>query len=214
MTGAGYGLIETMRARDGRLPLLEAHLARLRRSLGALGLAAPPQDLAALARAAAGAGHRVVRLEVRAGVPAVTTRAVPPGAPPAVIVAVEPHAPYLHKSSERGVFDRALAEARRAGADDALLVTPAGYVAGGSPLHALTRPGHLAGRGPGARNRVGAGRGSAGAGGRASGAKLFLGECRAGHRADQRVSRPGRAARRPHGRAFPAVLARLGLCFS
>src|SRR5712691_8631854 len=132
MTGAGYGLIETMRARDGRLPLLEAHLARLRRSLGALGLAAPPQNLAALARAAAGAGHRVVRLEVRAGVPAVTTRAVPPGAPPAVIVAVEPHAPYLHKSSEREVFDRALAEARRAGADDALLVTPAGYVAEGT----------------------------------------------------------------------------------
>jgi para-aminobenzoate synthetase/4-amino-4-deoxychorismate lyase len=132
MTGAGYGLIETMRAREGRLPLLEAHLARLRRSLDALRLGTPSRDLAALARAEAGTGNRVVRLEVRAGVATVTTRDVPSVTPPAVIVAVEPHAPYVHKTTERGVFDRALAEAARAGADDALLVTREGYVAEGT----------------------------------------------------------------------------------
>lgn len=136
MTGAGYGLIETMRARGGagRLPLLERHLVRLRRSLSALSLPAPDADLAALVRAAAraGPGDRVVRLEVRDGLSTVTTRDVPPVTPPAVIVAVEPHAPYPHKTTERGVFDRALAEAHRAGADDALLVTPAGYLAEGT----------------------------------------------------------------------------------
>jgi len=132
MTGAGYGLIETMRARDGRLPLLEAHLARLRSSLATLGLPAPAADLGALLRAAAGTGNRAVRLEVRDDRPAVTTRDVPPVTPPAVIVATEPHAPYPHKSTERGAFDRALAEAHRARADDALLVTAAGYIAEGT----------------------------------------------------------------------------------
>jgi branched-subunit amino acid aminotransferase/4-amino-4-deoxychorismate lyase len=132
MTGAGCGLIETMRARDGRIPLLEAHLARLQASLAALGLPAPAADLRALARAAAATGNRVVRLEVRDGRPSVTTHDVPSGTPPAVIVAVEPHASYVHKTTDRAVFDRALAEARRAGADDALLVTRAGYVAEGT----------------------------------------------------------------------------------
>lgn len=133
MTRAGDGLIETMRVRGGRLPLLERHLARMGRSLAALGQPSPLGDLAELARAARGSGaDRVVRLEVRDGLPAVTTRAVSPVMPPAVIVATEPHAPYPHKSTERGVFDRALAEARTGGADDALLVTAAGYVAEGT----------------------------------------------------------------------------------
>ena len=138
MTRAGEGLIETMRARHGRVPLLERHLARLRASLAALRRSAPRGDLAELARAAAGpeeggvrGAERVVRLAVLDGVPTVTTRDVPPVRSPAVIVATEPHAPYPHKTTERGVFDRALAEARRGGADDALLMTGAGYVAEG-----------------------------------------------------------------------------------
>jgi len=57
---------------------------------------------------------------------------MPPHTPPVVIVATEPHAPYPHKTTERGVFDRAVAEARSGGADDALLVTGAGYVAEGT----------------------------------------------------------------------------------
>jgi branched-subunit amino acid aminotransferase/4-amino-4-deoxychorismate lyase len=112
--------------------LLEAHLARLRASLAALGLPAPAADVGAAARAAAGTGNRAVRLEVRDGRPTVTTRDVPPATPPAVIVAVEPHAPYVHKTTNRAVFDRALAEASRAGADDALLITPGGFVAEGT----------------------------------------------------------------------------------
>jgi branched-subunit amino acid aminotransferase/4-amino-4-deoxychorismate lyase len=133
MTRAGDGLIETMRVRGGRLPLLERHLKRLRGSLAALGRPAPPGDLAALARAAAGSGaDGVVRLEVSDGQAAVTMRDVPSVTPLAVTLATEPHAPYPHKSTERGVFDRALAEARALGADDALLVNAAGYVAEGT----------------------------------------------------------------------------------
>ena len=140
MTRAGDGLIETMRGHGGRLPLLGRHLARLRGSLAALGRPAPPGDLAELARAAAGGGageggmhaDRVVRLALLEGAPTITTRDDLHVAPPAVIVATEPHAPYPHKTTARGVFDRARAEARALGADDALLVTPAGYIAEGT----------------------------------------------------------------------------------
>jgi branched-subunit amino acid aminotransferase/4-amino-4-deoxychorismate lyase len=66
------------------------------------------------------------------GVPAVTTREMPPHTPPVVIVATQPHAPYPHKTTARAVFDHALAEAHALGADDALLVTAAGYVAEGT----------------------------------------------------------------------------------
>jgi len=135
----GDGLIETMRVRGGagRLPLLERHLARLGRSLAALGRRVPSDDLGKLARAAAGPVRggetdHVVRLAVLDGVPSVTTREMSPHTSPAVIVATEPHAPYPHKTTARGVFDRAVAEARRGGADDALLVTEAGYVAEGT----------------------------------------------------------------------------------
>jgi para-aminobenzoate synthetase/4-amino-4-deoxychorismate lyase len=133
MTRAGEGLIETMRVRGGRLPLLERQLARLELSLAALGRPAPLGDLAELARASgdAGADH-IVRLEVRDGRPAITTPALPPAGAPAVIVAAEPHAPYRHKTTDRGLFDRALAEARALGADDALLVTAAGELAEGT----------------------------------------------------------------------------------
>jgi branched-subunit amino acid aminotransferase/4-amino-4-deoxychorismate lyase len=39
------------------------------------------------------------------------------------------HRPYSHKTTERAQFDRALEEAKAAGADDALLLTEGGYVA-------------------------------------------------------------------------------------
>jgi branched-subunit amino acid aminotransferase/4-amino-4-deoxychorismate lyase len=137
MTRVGDGLIETMRVHAGRLPLLERHLARLRRSLAALGRPGPSgdlSDLGELARAVAGGGtvgagvhvDRVVRLALLDGRPTVTTRDDLHVTTPVVIVATEPHAPYPHKTTARGVFDRALAEAHAQGADDALLVTAGG----------------------------------------------------------------------------------------
>ena len=128
------GLIETMRGRDGRLPWLGRHLARMRASVTALGLADPPADIADLARIAAGEGpsERVVRLELRDGLVEVSTRAVPEQNSVALMVSEEPYRPYPHKSTRREQFRHALANARRLGVDDALLVTADGFVAEGT----------------------------------------------------------------------------------
>ena len=132
MDKTGYGLIETMRVRAGRIPFLERHLARLARSLGALGLPKPSQDVAALVTPFAGTGDAVLRVEVRDGRASVTVRELPLLEPPAVITASEPHQPYPHKTTERDRFDDAATEAEVAEADDALLLTHEGWVAEGT----------------------------------------------------------------------------------
>jgi para-aminobenzoate synthetase/4-amino-4-deoxychorismate lyase len=126
------GLIETMRAREGRLPWLWRHVARLRASVAALGVSQPPDDIADLARIAAGMGHRVVRLELRDGHVEVTTREVNREQAVAILVSDESYRPYPHKTTRREQFGRALANARRKGAHDALLVTADGDVAEGT----------------------------------------------------------------------------------
>lgn len=130
--GPGVGLIETMRSRNGRLPLLDRHLARLRASVAALEVPPPRDDFAGLAKFAAQSDDHVVRLEVRAGGTEITTREVRGDRFPAVIVSSETHAPYRHKTTDRGPFGRAFAAARRVGADDALLMTSRAYVAEGT----------------------------------------------------------------------------------
>lgn len=144
MIRVAEGLIETMRVRGGGdrggrsgLPFLDRHLARLRASLAALGQGTPTVDLAELARTAAvppgaGGADHVVRLLVLDGTPTVATRELPHLNPPAVIVATEAHESYPHKTTERGVFDRAIVEAEAQGADDALLLTSGGHIAEGT----------------------------------------------------------------------------------
>src|SRR5437879_30220 len=88
METAGYGLIETLRVREGRIPFLERHLARLAGSIAALGLPRPAQDPTALLRPFAGTEDAVPRLEVCDARAAVTVRELPPLFPPAVITAV------------------------------------------------------------------------------------------------------------------------------
>jgi branched-subunit amino acid aminotransferase/4-amino-4-deoxychorismate lyase len=121
-----------MRVRDGSIPFLERHLARLGRSLGELGLPKPSQDVVALVKPFAGTGEAVLRLEVRDGRASVTVREPPPLGPPAVITASEPHRPYPHKTTERDCFTDAGQEAEVAEADDALLLTHEGWVAEGT----------------------------------------------------------------------------------
>lgn len=130
--GPGVGLIETMRSRNGRLPLLDRHLARLRASAVALDVPLPSEDLVALTRFASQSDDHVVRLEMRAGGTEITTREVRGDRFPAVIVSSELHTPYRHKTTDRGAFGRAFAGARRLGADDALLVTSRAHVAEGT----------------------------------------------------------------------------------
>jgi para-aminobenzoate synthetase / 4-amino-4-deoxychorismate lyase len=126
------GLIETMRAREGRLPWLERHLTRLHASVATLGLGAPPPDIADLALIAAGSGERVVRLELRDGHVEVSTRDILEQPAVVLVVSDDPYRPYPHKTTHRAQFGRALANARRIGAHDALLVTADGYAAEGT----------------------------------------------------------------------------------
>src|SRR5216117_4281355 len=132
MDRPGYGLIETMRVRGGRIPFLERHLARLDRSLKELGLPRPARDVAALVTPFAATGDAVLRVEVCDGRATVTVRELPALEPPAVITASEPHQPYPHKTTDRDAFVDAAAEAEVAEADDALLVTHEGWVAEGT----------------------------------------------------------------------------------
>jgi branched-subunit amino acid aminotransferase/4-amino-4-deoxychorismate lyase len=128
----GYGLIETMRVRDGRIPFLDRHLARLARSLDELALPKPKRDLKKLVTPFSATGDAVLRLEVLDGRASVTVRDLPALDPPAVITASEPHHAYPHKTTERDCFVDAAEEAEVAEADDALLLTPEGWVAEGT----------------------------------------------------------------------------------
>jgi branched-chain amino acid aminotransferase len=129
---AGYGLIETMRVRDGRIPFLDRHLARLERSLSELGLPRSKQDVRKLATPFSATDDAVLRVEVLDGRASVTVRELPALEPPAVITASEPHQPYPHKTTDRDCFMDALEEAEVAEADDALLVTHEGWIAEGT----------------------------------------------------------------------------------
>ena len=132
MEQAGYGLIETMRVRDGRIPFLDRHLTRLARSLSELGLPQPKQDVRKLATPFSATDDAVLRVEVLDGRASVTVRELPALDPPAVITASEPHHPYPHKTTDRDCFTDAAEEAEVAEADDALLVTHEGWVAEGT----------------------------------------------------------------------------------
>src|SRR5216110_784848 len=132
MDKAGYGLIETMRVYDGRIPFLHRHLARLARSVAELGLPRPKQDIAALVAPFSGTGNAVLRVEVLDGRASVTVRDLPTLGPPALVIASESHQPYPHKTTERDCFTDAAQEAEVAEADDALLLTQEGWVAEGT----------------------------------------------------------------------------------
>ncbi len=117
-------LIETVRVRGGEAPLWGLHLRRLLRSCRALGIPFPAEF-----EVPSGGPDRVHRLEVSARGVSVSEREVGPVAPVHLITSRVVHRPYPHKTTERAQFDQAQAEARRAGADDALLLNAGGFVA-------------------------------------------------------------------------------------
>jgi branched-subunit amino acid aminotransferase/4-amino-4-deoxychorismate lyase len=117
-------LIETVRVRGGVAPLWGLHLRRLLRSCRELGVPFPPEFMVP-----SGGPDRAHRLEVSASGVRVTEREVRPTDAVRLVTSRVPHRPYPHKTTEREQFDRALDEARAAGADDALLLAPGGWVA-------------------------------------------------------------------------------------
>jgi branched-subunit amino acid aminotransferase/4-amino-4-deoxychorismate lyase len=117
-------LIETVRIRNGVAPLWYLHLRRLGSSCKALGIPLPGE-----LPTPSGGPDRVHRLEVGPRGLQVSERAVGETAPVSLVSARVVHRPYPHKTTERAQFDRALEEARAAGADDAVLLTEGGHIA-------------------------------------------------------------------------------------
>jgi len=117
-------LIETMRIRDGIAPLWYLHIRRLATSCKALGIPLPgelpPPE---------GGLDRTVRWEVGMRGVQESERLVGPVERVKLIISRIAHHPYPHKTTDRAQFDRALDKARGAEADDALLLTPGGYLA-------------------------------------------------------------------------------------
>jgi branched-subunit amino acid aminotransferase/4-amino-4-deoxychorismate lyase len=117
-------LIETIRIRNGEAPLWYLHLRRLAVSCKALGIPLPGE------LAVPGGGNdRVYRLEVGMRGVQVSERLVGSTVPVKLMVSKVAHHSYPYKTTERVQFDRALDAARSAGMDDALLLTPGGFVA-------------------------------------------------------------------------------------
>ena len=100
--------------------------------MAALGAREPAEDLAELERFAVGHGDRVVRLQLTDGHAEITTRELKVEPAINVVVAGEVHHSYPHKTTQREQFGRALANARRIGANDAVLLTADGIVAEGT----------------------------------------------------------------------------------
>ncbi|HKT61913.1 MAG TPA: aminotransferase class IV [Gemmatimonadales bacterium] len=117
-------LIETVRLRNGAAPLWYLHVRRLATSCRALGVPIPTELITP-----EGGADRVHRLLVsRRGVVA-GERPVGSTAPVRLVTSKVVHRPYPHKLVDRERFDRALADAKAAGADDGLLLTAGGQVA-------------------------------------------------------------------------------------
>ncbi len=117
-------LIETIRIRSGQAPLWYLHLRRLAVSCKALGIPLPAElDVPG------GGGDRVYRLEVGMRGVQVSERLVGSTAPVKLMISKVAHHSYPYKTADRAQFDRALDAARSGGMDDALLLTPGGFVA-------------------------------------------------------------------------------------
>ena len=131
-------LLETMRADDGRVALLDRHLARLAASAAALGY---PLDADAVRQrvegAPTGTGAWGVRLTVGASDAQVETWAMTDEPLRSAWIDPEPFAEAgtalcLHKTTSRAHYRRRWDRARARGADEAILVNANGAVAEGT----------------------------------------------------------------------------------
>ena len=135
-------LIETMRFEpDSGIALLELHLARMKASAAALGFAFDRHALRNQIQALCfelDAPAKVRLLVARSGASALEAGPLPAPMAEPVKVAALPHPldpsdwRLMHKTSDRGFYDEALAAARSFGAEEALLVRGDGLVTEGS----------------------------------------------------------------------------------
>ena len=135
-----YGLFETLRwTRDEGYRHRDLHLARLGASAALLGFAFAPETATALldveAERFADGGDRRVRLDLRRdGALTVTAVPMPPEPEDALLLCVaarpvDPGDPFLrHKTTRRGRYEQAFAEAVTRGCGDALLCDRDGFL--------------------------------------------------------------------------------------
>ena len=121
---ASATLIETVRIRNGVAPLWNLHLKRLTTSCRALGVPIPIE----LPRPEGG-NDRVHRILVSRRGPMAGERPVGSTAPVRLMVSKVIYKAYPHKVVDRERFDRTLAAAKEAGADDGIMLTTLGIVA-------------------------------------------------------------------------------------
>lgn len=133
-----YGLIETLGWSDGYVRLA-LHLERLANSAAALGFRFDRdrvvEQLDEVAASFSAEEERRVRCELRRdGMLQITTAPMPPATVAALRIAVASQRvdagdPFLrHKTTRRGVYERAFAEVAAQGCDDALLLNREGFV--------------------------------------------------------------------------------------
>lgn len=131
--GTGYlsSIFETMRVRNGRIPLLHRHVERLVGSCPVADLLPPPRDLAthAAAHALRPPADRILRLEWNSLTLTWDDREWRPLTRLRLAVSRVVHPGYPIKSTDRRAFDRAAAEAAEGDADEPLLLTADGLIA-------------------------------------------------------------------------------------
>ncbi|MDP3772918.1 MAG: aminotransferase class IV [Gemmatimonadales bacterium] len=126
------GLFETIRIREGRVPFLAEHLARLGAGLWRLGVEGAPPGLEQRLRQFEAEGEVVVRVTIDETGEVITERPVPAAVPMRVVTSTVPHDAYPVKSTVRAQFERAREEAEGRGAEEALLLTAGGHLAEGA----------------------------------------------------------------------------------
>lgn len=125
------GLFETLRLREGQVPFLERHLARLEQSCRTLGIAPPTPGLDQRLLAEAHRGDAVLRVTLDARGERIEARSVPPSGPMRIVYSGTRHQPYPHKLVDRSVFVRARSRVVPYRADEAILLTDDGLLAEG-----------------------------------------------------------------------------------
>jgi branched-subunit amino acid aminotransferase/4-amino-4-deoxychorismate lyase len=128
---SGPGIFETMRVREGRLPLLDRHLARLADSAARLGLPRPSAIVREVAeeRAADVTLDRILRLGWSAAGTAWAERGLGQRIAHRLVPVRVPHPGYPVKSEDRRSFELAQTEAELADGTEPLLLTRRGEIA-------------------------------------------------------------------------------------
>ncbi len=144
-------LIETMRFDGLRFPLLDRHAARLEQSAAYFGYPFDADRFRRAARRVVGGAKSDTALKVRVtldrwGRLEVTVTPVSEAEGPWTLAVASERADqtdpfFFHKTTQRGVYDRALREAREAGCDEALLLNEEGDVTEGTYSNVFVRDG-------------------------------------------------------------------------